>query len=160
MRIEGKVTHLDGSVAPGTIVYAYHTNADGIYPKDARMRGQAAYRHGMLRAWVKADENGRYRFDTVRPAGYPDSDMARHVHIHVIEPGRCTYYIDTIVFEDDPRLTPEKLEQYTRGRGGPGVTTPRRGEDGVWLVERDIILGKGIPDYPSRGIKDDEADGG
>jgi len=67
--------------------------------------------------------------------------------MHVIEPGRGTYFIDDIVFRDDPRLTPEKLGELTRNRGGSGVATPRRGPDGTWLVERDIFLGKGIPGY-------------
>ncbi len=88
----------------GRIVYAYQTDRGGIYPRDESLRGLAAYRHGALRAWVTAGEGGRYRFDTVRPGGYPNSDMAQHIHMHVIEPGCCTYYIDDIVFEDDPRL--------------------------------------------------------
>ena len=88
MRIEGKVMHHNGTAAAGTIVYAYHTNSEGIYPRDERFRGRAAYRHGTLRGWVKADEHGRYRFDTVRPSGYPNSDTPQHVHMHVIEPVR------------------------------------------------------------------------
>ena len=157
MRIEGKVMHQDGTAAAGTIVYAYHTNAEGIYPRDDRFRSQPAYRHGILRGWVKADEEGRYRFDTVRPGGYPNSDMPQHVHMHVIEPGRCTYYIDSIVFEDDPRLTAEKRDQYEHGRGGTGISKLRR-DQGVWRVERDIILGEGIPDYPTDAQQGDASD--
>jgi len=150
MQIEGKVMHPDGTAASGTIIYAYHTNAQGIYPRDEKRRGQTAYRHGMLRGWAMADKDGRYRFDTVRPAGYPNSDIPQHIHMHVIEPGRCTYYIDDIVFKDDPRLTPDRLRQLTHGRGGTGLVMPRRHARGTWLVERDIILGAGIPDHPSR----------
>jgi protocatechuate 3,4-dioxygenase beta subunit len=150
MRIEGRVTLEDGTPAGGNIVYAYHTDARGIYPKDEKLRGQACYRHGTLRGWAMTDSLGHYRFDTIRPAGYPDSDMPQHVHMHVIEPGRCTYYIDSIVFRDDPRMTREKLEQYTHKRGGSGVVTPRRDDDGTWVVERDIVLGQGVPGYPER----------
>lgn len=148
LRIEGDAVYPDGTRAAGIIVYAYHTNAEGIYPRDERLRGRAAYRHGVLRGWVETDADGRYRLDTVRPAGYPNSDMPQHVHMHVIEPGRCTYYIDDIVFTDDPRLTQDRIDQYTHGRGGSGVVTPRRDRSGVWLVERDIVLGEGVPDYP------------
>lgn len=148
LRIEGKVVHQNGSAAPGTIVYAYHTDIEGVYPPDEALRGQEAYRHGRLRGWARTDDDGKYRFDTIRPAGYPDSENEQHVHMHVIEPGRCTYYIDSIVFTDDPRLTPEKLEGYLRGRGGSGVVTPERGPGGTWLVRRDIVLGEGVPDYP------------
>lgn len=147
LRIEGRVLHPDGSPAAGTIVYSYHTNAEGIYPRDERRRGRPDYRHGRLRGWVRAGDDGRYRFDTIRPGGYPGSDLPQHVHMHVIEPGRCTYYIDDIIFTDDPRLTPEKARQYGHGRGGTGIVTPRRGPEGVWLVERDILLGDGVPGY-------------
>ena len=90
MRIEGIVYDQKGDVAPGVIVYAYQTDARGIYPRDEKLRGQAAYRHGRLRAWAKTDTDGRYLFDTIRPASYPDSDTPAHVHMHIIEVGRCT----------------------------------------------------------------------
>jgi len=147
MRIVGRVAHADGSPAPGTIVYAYHTDIHGIYPADEAFRGKAAARHGRLRGWAEAGEDGSYRFDTIRPAGYPSSTIPQHVHMHVIEPGRCTYYIDDIVFKDDPRLTPERRNSYTHGRGGSGVVEPRKDADGTWVVERDIVLGEGIPGY-------------
>ena len=146
LRITGRVTEIDGAPAPGTIVYAYHTNAEGLYPSSDDFQGEAANRHGRLRAWCRSDEQGRYRFDTVRPAGYPNSDMPQHVHMHVIEPGRCTYYIDDLLFADDPRLTPELQAQLSVGRGGFGVALPERDGDGVWHVQRDIRLGVGIAD--------------
>lgn len=147
MRIEGTVRDGKGRPAAGVIVYAYHTNARGIYPTDDRVRGTAAHRHGRLRGWALTDEKGRYRFDTIRPAGYPGTDLPQHVHMHVIEVGRFTYYIDDIVFEDDPRLTPEMRRRMDSKRGGRGVVRPRR-ESGVWVVVRDIVLGENIHGYP------------
>ena len=70
--------------------------------------------------------------------------------MHVIEPGCCTYYIDSIHFEDDPRLTPEERELADEGRGGNGILEPVWGPDGVWVVTRDIRLGDGVPGYPRR----------
>ncbi len=148
MRIEGTVRDSSGRPVGGVIVYAYHTNANGIYPTDQQTRGQSAVRHGRLRGWVKTDENGRYRFETIRPAGYPNTDIPAHVHMHVIEVGRCTYYIDDILFDDDPRLTLEMRSKLTLGRGGNGIVTPKQDTAGVWLVTRDIVLGKNVPDYP------------
>ena len=138
LRITGRVVHGDGTPAPGTVVYAYHTDAGGLYP--AHPDG---VRHGRLRAWVRADAAGRYRFDTIRPGGYPDSAIARHVHMHVIEPGRGTYWIDSIHFTDDPRL--DVTRGGDGGRGGSGILTPRRAADGTWVVVRDIVLGRGVP---------------
>jgi protocatechuate 3,4-dioxygenase beta subunit len=148
MTIEGTVFDTRGRPVKGVIVYAYHTNAQGVYPTDEQFRGQAAFRHGRLRAWVQTDETGRYTFDTIRPAPYPNTDLPAHVHMHVIEVGRCTYYIDDLMFEDDPLLTPLMLARLTLGRGGSGVARPRQGAAGVQLVTRDIVLGQRINGYP------------
>ncbi|NNE08523.1 MAG: hypothetical protein HKN20_08175, partial [Gemmatimonadetes bacterium] len=65
MRIEGAVFDPEGRPAPGVIVYAYQTDAGGIYPTDERMRDTAAHRHGTLRGWAVTDVAGGYRFDTI-----------------------------------------------------------------------------------------------
>jgi protocatechuate 3,4-dioxygenase beta subunit len=139
--IEGTVRDEEGQPVAGIIVYAYHTNAKGVYPRSDT-------RHGGLRGWARTDGEGHYRFDTIRPGGYPGGSTPQHVHMHVIEPGRCTYYIDDIVFDDDPLLTAGRRRGYVRGRGGSGLGHPERDEEGVWHVRRDITLGRNIPDYP------------
>jgi protocatechuate 3,4-dioxygenase beta subunit len=98
MRITGHVRYEDGRTAAGIIVYAYHTNAAGLYPVSPASESEEAgsHRHGALRGWARTDEAGRYRFDSIRPGGYPGTRTPEHVHMHVIEPGRCTYYIDDI----------------------------------------------------------------
>lgn len=147
MHVQGLVLDAQGKPVPGVIVYAYHTNASGIYPRDPVLSGTSANRHGRLRSWVRSDTNGRYRFDTIRPGGYPGTTIPQHIHLHVIEPGRCTYYIDDIVFRDDPRLAPH-LQRYTpERRGGDGISVPERDSEGVWQVTRDIRLGMNIGDY-------------
>ncbi len=137
--IEGRVRDQRGRAAGGVIVYAYQTDAQGRYPPGAT-------RHGALRGFVVTGPDGRYRFDTIRPGPYPDSALPQHVHVHVIEPGRCHYYLDDLVFTDDPRLTAAQRRAHERGRGGSGVATPRR-VGGTWWVRRDLDLGAGIADY-------------
>ena len=141
LRITGVVRDRQGRPAAGIIVYAYQTDAGGLYPT-------ANTRHGRLRGWARSDASGRYRFDTIRPGGYPHTDIPQHVHMHVIEPGRATYYLDEIVFSDDPRLTPMARKQSGTGRGGEAVVTPTRDRDGTLLVTRDIVLGLNVPGYP------------
>jgi protocatechuate 3,4-dioxygenase beta subunit len=145
MRIDGIVRDKAGRPAGNVIVYAYHTDNKGIYPTDTRFH----VRHGRLRGWARTGVDGRYRFDTIRPAGYPNTDIAQHVHMHIIEVGRCTYYIDDIQFDDDPRLT-TTARGYNSGRGGGGVVKPVKDATGTWLVTRDIVLGEKISDYPER----------
>lgn len=141
MHISGRVLDAQGRPAAGVIVYAYHTDASGLYPR-------AGTRHGRLRGWAQSDGDGRYRFDSIRPAAYPDTNIPEHVHMHVIEPGRFTYYIDDIIFTDDPKLDERARRQMRQGRGGDGLCTPQRDSGGVWQVQRDIHLGRGIAGYP------------
>ena len=107
-----------------------------------------------LRAWVVSDDQGRYSFDTIRPGSYPNRPDAAHIHLHVIEVGRCTYYIDNVVFDDDPRLKNDSSSPASRG--GSGVTRPRKDEQGVWRVTRDIHLGRNVPGYEKCGRLNEE----
>ncbi len=143
MVLEGVVRDAAGAPAAGIIVYAYHTDARGQYPPNPRAR------HGRLRGFARTDDHGRYRFHTIRPARYPGSRAPQHVHMHVIEPGRCIYWIDEVMFTDDPYLpSPGQRGTLALGRGGPAVATPERPDPaGAWLVRRDITLGAGIDDH-------------
>ncbi len=155
MHIRGTVRDEHGNTISGVIVYAYHTNASGLYPLNDDFKGRSAYRHGQLRGWAISDDQGKFGFDTIRPAGYPDSDLPAHVHMHVIEVGRCTYYIDDIMFDDDPRLTRQQRQRFSFGRGGSGFVSPTRDQSGIWMVTRDIVLGEKIPGYPKRAEQGD-----
>lgn len=147
MRIEGTIMDRSGTPAPAVIIYAYHTDAQGVYPRTERLQGTPAFRHGRLRGWARSDQNGRYAFETIRPASYPDTETPAHVHMHVIEPGRCTYYLDSIHFTDDPRAGEQESGQADEPRGGSGLVEPRRDASGRWIVEREIVLGRGVPRY-------------
>lgn len=141
LRIDGVVRDRAGRPVEGVIVYAYHTDNRGYYPRGVNQ-------HGRLRGWARSDEQGRYRFDTIRPAGYPGTDLPQHIHMHLIEPGRGTYWIGDINFDDDPRMTDELRRAHATNRGGNGLSDPVRGRDGTWRVTRDIVLGENIANYP------------
>ena len=146
MIVVGKALNSQGQPQSGIIIYAYQTNAKGIYPESSAVRDFETRRQGTLRAWVRTDAAGRYAFDTIRPGSYPADDIPEHIHFHVIEPGCSTYYIDDIMFTDDPKLTPKQIKRIAKNRGGNGISTPLR-KDGVWYVIRDIHLGQNIPGY-------------
>jgi protocatechuate 3,4-dioxygenase beta subunit len=145
MRISGRVLDGSGRARAGVVVYAYQTDHAGIYPRPARRLGREAMRHGRLRGWVRSDAQGRYAIDTIRPGSYPGEEVAEHVHMHVLEPGCFTYYIDDVQFLDDPKLSMEE-RRAARGIGGNGLLQPVMA-DGVWQVERDIVLGQGVPGH-------------
>ena len=144
LRIVGTVRDDQGQPAAGIIVYAYQTDAEGIYPGSNRRGDAGGSRHGQLRAWAQTDEHGGYEFTTIRPASYPNTRIPQHVHMHIIEPGCCTYYIGDILFSDDPLLTQARRERMSSERGGSGLVTPREAESGGLLVTRDIVLGARI----------------
>ena len=146
MVVVGKVLNSNGQPQAGIVVYAYQTNSEGIYPELQTVRDPETRRQGTLRNWVKTDSSGRYAFDTIRPGSYPNSDIPEHIHFHIIEPGCSTYYIDDIMFRDDPKLTPKQIRRIAKNRGGNGISTPVK-RDGVWYVTRDIHLGQSIPGY-------------
>lgn len=147
LTLTGRVLGADGSPRGGVIVYAYQTNARGVYPPPARRSGQAGDRHGALRGWAVSGPDGRYTFETIRPGAYPTREAPAHVHMHVIERGCATYYLEDVMFADDPLLTPAARQQLSNGRGGPGIVTPVR-QGRAWHVTRDIHLGAEIPGYP------------
>ena len=140
--ISGTVFRADGRTpAPGVVVYAYHTNAAGIYPKRGNERGYARW-HGYLRGWVRSDARGRYEFRTIRAATYPSRVEPAHVHLEVRTPNGREYDLTAIVDSADPLVTPEyrRLAARINTRGGEGIVPFRRDSAGVWHARRDIVL--------------------
>ncbi|MGD2122788.1 MAG: hypothetical protein PVJ76_13630 [Gemmatimonadota bacterium] len=148
MVISGTVFNQQGEAVPGVVIYAYHTNAAGIYPSDESIRGTEAFRHGGLRGWARTDQHGNYRFLTIRPTAYPSRNEPEHVHMQILEVDCCTYYLTSLKFTDDPLLSEADRRGAEDGRGGNALATPHRNDDGVWTVTRNIVLGRNIPDYP------------
>lgn len=140
LRISGTVKNNAGVPQPNVIVYAYQTDRAGRYPPDAT-------RHGGLRGWVRTDANGRYGFTTIRPGAYPEEDIPQHIHMHIIEPGRCTYSVGDILFTDDPLLTLVRRLKESNARGGSGIAQAEGSKLSGWRATRDITLGLNVPGY-------------
>lgn len=145
LKVTGRVFHQDGTTpAEGVILYVYHTNREGIYPKRGDEEGMGK-RHGYIRGWVKTNQNGEYEFFTFRPASYPNRREPEHIHLTVKEPDKNEYYLEDYLFEGDSLLTDEKRSKL-RNRGGSGIVEPKL-RNGILTIERDIILGLNIPNY-------------
>ena len=139
MRLIGQVVQADGvTPAPNVIVYAHHTNAEGLYANGAPDTVWSR-RHGRLRGWARTNIDGRYVFETIRPAPYPDMTMPAHVHLFVGEPGRRPYYIDDAVFGGEFGVD-EAYRRRQELRGGSGIVRLTRAADGVLEAVRDIRL--------------------
>lgn len=145
IRISGTVYKKDGNTpAKNVILYVYHTNDKGVYPKKKQSKGWES-RHGYLRGWMKTNEKGQYVFYTSRPASYPNTRIAQHIHITVKEPDKNEYYMDSFHFRDDPYL-PKNIIDKSNPRGGSGIISLKK-EGSLYVATRDIILGLNIPNY-------------
>lgn len=132
LEVRGVVYQSDGvTPAAGVILYLYHTNARGVYPRSGDETGNGR-RHGYLRGWVRTDDRGRYGIRTIRPGTYPGGGEAAHIHITVQEPdGSPEYWIDSFLFAGDPYLEEGESDH---------VLEPEQGSDGVWRARQDILL--------------------
>jgi protocatechuate 3,4-dioxygenase beta subunit len=153
--VTGTVYWPDGKTpAAGVMIYYYHTNTEGRYvhnPDEKRsmppnVRGQS---HGYIRGWVKTGDDGRYSIYTVRPGSYPGYEEPAHIHVTIKEPNEIKeYFIDEILFDDDPFLTTSHRSNLSN-RGGSGIIKLTQ-RDRLYVGERDIILGSNIPGYPGQ----------
>lgn len=146
--VTGTVFQPDGvTPARDVILYYWQTNSKGLYA-DAKGLNPKARKHGYIRGWVKTNQEGKYAIYTVRPAPYPNDVSPAHIHFLVKEPEFANeYYIDDLVFDDDPLLIPYKKKNPLENRGGSGIVRILVKGD-MQVAEHDIRLGLNIPDYP------------
>jgi protocatechuate 3,4-dioxygenase beta subunit len=145
LQLHGTVRDIKGMAQAGVVIYAYQTDAEGRYRQQPDLTGAAA-RHGSLRAWARTDQQGRYVFYTIRPGAYPNNEEPEHIHLIVLEPGRCAYYLDDVVFAGDPRLKPDASSPHRRAIGGSGLVRLHGDALLGWRAERDIVLRKNLPE--------------
>jgi protocatechuate 3,4-dioxygenase beta subunit len=123
----------DGRPATGVLVYLYQTSARGGYAADAaHVRANSGdTRHARLFGYVVSDSSGTIVVRTIRPGGYPRSDLPQHVHIFFERDGHAAGGTE-LLFADDPRLTAAMRERS--GGEGAIVGSPKQVADG-WEVE-------------------------
>lgn len=131
MYIKGAIYKSDHKTPyANVILYAYHTNEKGIYPKNGNEVGIHKW-HGYLHSWGRTNQKGEFEINTIRPAQYPSRTIPAHIHIVVKEPNGRTYYSNDIMFADD-NLVKNKNEE--------GVITVSKNNSGVWEGSRIIYL--------------------
>lgn len=145
--VSGIVYEADGKTpAADVVLYYWQTDSHGTYSPAAGL-DEKARRHGHIRGWVKTDASGRYAIRTIRPASYPRTTNPAHIHVAIKEPRIDNeYYIDELVFDDDPLLTGERRKAL-ENRGGSGILKVSRSGD-LMIATHDVVLGLNIPNYP------------
>jgi protocatechuate 3,4-dioxygenase beta subunit len=115
-------------------VYAYHTDAGGLYARDGSVMPR-------LRGWMVTDAAGRYELSSIRPAPYPSRSIPAHVHFNAWGAGYPRQWFAQMEFEGDRLVTDERMEQ-SRRLGRFGMVRRLRRRDGVWRCTFDLRLGQ------------------
>jgi protocatechuate 3,4-dioxygenase beta subunit len=102
LHVMGRVLNADGVPVSGAILEIWQANARGRYahpadhnpaPLDPNFQGYAK---------LLSDADGRYRFKTIKPLGYPAGDIVRPAHIHFDVKGKLNRLVTQMYFPDDP----------------------------------------------------------
>lgn len=129
MTLHGRVLKADGTPAAGMVVFAYQTDRSGLYD-----RPEAGAHSWRLRGWAKADDAGRFTFETIRPGPYPDRRGPAHVHFTIFTPSGERYHAGEAKFEDD-ELVSAREREASKQAGDFGEVRPVRREGGKEHVE-------------------------
>jgi protocatechuate 3,4-dioxygenase beta subunit len=146
IKVTGTIYQNNGMTpAKDVILYIYHTDQNGIYATKGGETGWAK-RHGYIRGWIKTDSNGKYTFYTLKPGIYPSRSSPAHIHPTILEPNGKYYWLGSYHFAGDSLLTQKELSPKLPRGGSSGLLILRK-EGNLLVGERDIILGKNVPDY-------------
>lgn len=109
LHVEGLLFGPDGTTpAAGVVVYAYQTDAAGVYA--------APGRPPRLRAYMRTSAEGRFAYDTIRPASYPGTRSPAHVHHQLWGGGWPAQWANDLLFDDDP-LVPASERRRSEALG-------------------------------------------
>jgi protocatechuate 3,4-dioxygenase beta subunit len=131
MELRGTLLNRDNKPVAGATVYAYHTDARGLYNRP----GQRTPR---LRGTMRTDELGRFEIRSIRPASYPNNGPAAHIHLEVTPAGGHVQYFE-VMFRDDPKVTAQMVQDAERG-GASRIMELTKGSDGVWRGRTELRL--------------------
>jgi protocatechuate 3,4-dioxygenase beta subunit len=121
--VEGRVLDENGRPLPRTLVEIWQANAAGRYAHDVDRHDAPLDPNFSGTGRTITDEEGRYRFVTIKPGHYPwgnhhNAWRPAHIHFSVLGPGFLTRLITQMYFPGDP-LVP--LDPIFNSVSDPGV---------------------------------------
>jgi putative intracellular protease/amidase/tetratricopeptide (TPR) repeat protein len=134
LRIAGHITDSRGHPIADAVLHVYHADREGKYTPTAA----ADESNARLFAYIRADDQGTFTLQTIRPGYTPGSpSLPQHIHIDVCAPG----YAETrtqLYFADDPRVDAERRRWIERR--GCLLLDVSRDDDGIDRVACTIKL--------------------
>lgn len=117
IRVTGTVKDTDDKPVAGALIYLYQTDSRGWYAADVPHVSQYGgdVGHARLFGYVRTDKEGRFELHTIKPAGYPQSELPAHIHVHVTADG-YRKFVNEFLFDDDERLVGNIRESSIRNQ--------------------------------------------
>jgi protocatechuate 3,4-dioxygenase beta subunit len=108
IKVLGVITDPSGKPVPDALVYMYQTDAKGWYAAERPHVGgnEGDTRQARIFGYVRTDKEGKFELHTIKPSGYPQSDLPAHIHVHVWKDG-FKNLVNEFLFDDDERLVGE-----------------------------------------------------
>ena len=144
--VSGTVTDRDGRPARGVLVELWNANTFGRYTHSDDPAREPIDPDFLGFGRTLTDDEGRYRFLTIRPAAYlarPDIGRWRPAHLHLSLRGGGVRLITQMYFANDPYLDRDPCFQLL-GEAQPrhiGRETAAEGPDRALDVGFDIVVG-------------------
>ena len=117
--VKCEVKNKQGKPVSGALVYSYQTSDKGWYSDTAAhiLILMGDMKHARLFGYVKTDKDGKFELETVKPKGYPRSDLPAHIHIAMWKDDKHVSGVPgELQFDDDPRMTPERRKRSVQDR--------------------------------------------
>ena len=137
--IEGRVLDADGAPVPDALLEFWQASPQGVYAKDVHSAQHGAFT-GFGR--VPTDDDGGFRFSTVKPGRVPAPDrtlQAPHIVVTIFMRGLLKHLVSRIYFPDDPAHAEDmvlKLVPQARRR----TLIARRAETGEARITWNVVL--------------------
>jgi protocatechuate 3,4-dioxygenase beta subunit len=115
IKVVATIRNKEGQAIPNALVYLYQTDSRGWYAADAPhvLIYEGDFGHARLFGYAKTDMEGKIELHTIKPSGYPQSELPAHIHVHVWAQGYRSF-VNEFLFKDDERLKGQILENSTR----------------------------------------------
>jgi protocatechuate 3,4-dioxygenase beta subunit len=117
IKVIGSIKDQDGKPVANALVYLYHTDSRGWYSANSPHvnMNEGDMRHARLFGYVRTDKDGKFELHTIKPSGYPQSDLPAHIHVHVTAEGYRNF-VNEFLFDDDERLVGTIRENSVRNQ--------------------------------------------
>jgi protocatechuate 3,4-dioxygenase, alpha subunit len=143
IRVTGRVLDGDSAPVPDAMVEIWQANSFGRYqhPADSRLLPLDPAFMGFGRSGT--DEEGRYRFETVKPGAVPFRDermQAPHIVFTIFSRGLLNHLFTRLYFADDPGNVNDPVLLLVPSERRTTLLAPREVAGEIVTYRFDIVL--------------------